>query len=227
MTYNDLFHVHTRRCRHAGEETDTDYIETAISLGAKSIFFTDHAPFPGDILGNRMHMEELPEYYGTLMKLKKAYADRIDVKIGLEIEYLPEFEDYYRFLLDTYDMKLFLGQHVCKYKGEFNFEYMDKSEEFQWLTDSVMQAVQKHYFAGVFHPERMFRNCVAWGTEQEAAAKSIWTEADTIEYNYSAVNSTWHEEFWKYKSHDNILYGIDAHSTSQLIAGTKYFRENM
>ena len=45
---NEIFHVHTWRCGHAGEEQDYEYVEKAIALGVKRIVFTDHCPFPGD-----------------------------------------------------------------------------------------------------------------------------------------------------------------------------------
>lgn len=38
---------------------DREYVEIAIALGATRIIFTDHAPFPGNPLGNRMPYEQL------------------------------------------------------------------------------------------------------------------------------------------------------------------------
>ncbi len=60
---NDVFHVHTYRCRHAENIPDRDYVEKAIELGAEGIWFTDHAPFPGVPFqrAHRMLCEELPE----------------------------------------------------------------------------------------------------------------------------------------------------------------------
>ena len=79
----EIFHVHTYRCKHASEERDWEYIEKAIELGATKIAFTDHAPFPGNPFGNRMDIEQLPEYLDTLQSLKEKYQDKIIVKIGL------------------------------------------------------------------------------------------------------------------------------------------------
>lgn len=56
---NEVFHVHMKRCGHEGNYDDREYVETAIALGATRIVFTDHAPFPGDPLGNRMPWEHL------------------------------------------------------------------------------------------------------------------------------------------------------------------------
>lgn len=50
----DLFHVHTFRCKHAEETGDEEYIKKAIKLGKTGIWFTDHAPFPGNPFGYRM-----------------------------------------------------------------------------------------------------------------------------------------------------------------------------
>ena len=59
----ELFHVHTFRCRHAEEIPDRAYVEKALELGAKGIWFTDHCPFPGDLFKreHRMLYKELPE----------------------------------------------------------------------------------------------------------------------------------------------------------------------
>ena len=63
----ELFHIHTHRCKHASSEADVEYVEKAIELGARKIVFTDHAPFPDNPFGNRMDIEELPEYIDCLL----------------------------------------------------------------------------------------------------------------------------------------------------------------
>ena len=63
---NPIFHVHTWRCKHASDETDEQYIKTALSLGANKITFTDHTPFPGDTFKNRMELSQLSEYVQSL-----------------------------------------------------------------------------------------------------------------------------------------------------------------
>ncbi len=78
----EIFHVHTKRCQHAGDHPDEAYIEKAIELGASRIVFTDHAPFPGNPFRNRMDMEQLPEYIETMHRNKKTYQDRIEILCG-------------------------------------------------------------------------------------------------------------------------------------------------
>ncbi len=74
---NDCFHVHTLRCGHAEDVSDEEYIKKAMELGAGAIWFSDHAPFPGDPFGNRMKYEQLDEYINTLTDLKKRYEEQI------------------------------------------------------------------------------------------------------------------------------------------------------
>lgn len=57
----------------------------------RGIIFTDHAPFPHDIFTGRMRFSELQGYISTLRKLKNEYSGLIDIRIGLEIEYMRSF----------------------------------------------------------------------------------------------------------------------------------------
>lgn len=34
---NEVFHVHTWRCKHAGDECDREYVDRAVMLGADRI----------------------------------------------------------------------------------------------------------------------------------------------------------------------------------------------
>ena len=119
----EIFHVHTWRCGHAGEEREEEYIKAAIRLGAKQITFTDHAPFPGDLFRGRMKMEELPECEDTLWELRAKYQGKIQVRIGLEAEYLPGFQAYYEKLKEDEGIEyLLLGQHFYELApGEYSF----------------------------------------------------------------------------------------------------------
>ena len=50
-----IFHVHTFRCKHGSDESDEDYIRTALSLGAEKITFTDHCTYPRNPFKNHCH----------------------------------------------------------------------------------------------------------------------------------------------------------------------------
>ena len=189
----ELFHIHTHRCKHSSSEADVEYVEKAIELGARKIVFTDHAPFPDNPFGNRMDIEELPEYIDSLAELKNTYKKKIEVRCGLEIEYLPSFRDYYLNLkkMDGIDL-LMIGQHFFEhYEGNYSFSDEDKTNEFIGLCESMVQGINTGLFDVVAHPDRAFRRCRQFGHREIEAAKSvIWAAVSNgvyLEKNYSSV----------------------------------------
>ena len=72
-----IFHIHGHRCKHASDEREIEYVKKAIELGAETIVFTDHAPFPENPFNYRMALDELIEYVETLRELKQQYRDHI------------------------------------------------------------------------------------------------------------------------------------------------------
>lgn len=132
-----IFHVHGYRYKHASEEQEIEYIQKAIELGAKEIVFTDHAPFPGTPFNYRMAMEELKEYVGTWKVLQQQYKGMIEVKGGLEIEYIPTYADYYRELKEKWELDiLLLGQHFSLLaEGSYTFDLENKSDEAHYLAE--------------------------------------------------------------------------------------------
>ena len=168
-----VFHVHTRRCGHAEEIEDETYILRAIDIGADSIYFTDHAPFPKNPFRNRMDFEQLDEYLTILKNLRDKYENTIQVKIGLEAEYLPSFSDYYELLRNKDDIDLLiLGQHHSEIApGKYTFELDDKSEEWKYLMDGQIEGAESGYFDVVAHPDRLLRGksyvLQAWSRHHE------------------------------------------------------------
>lgn len=240
---NEIFHVHTIRCKHASEESDEEYIKKAIELNAKSIAFTDHGPFPGNVFGNRMLIEELPEYIETLNKLKDKYKDKIKVWVGLEIEYFPGFdnmangESYYKRLkaMEGLDF-LMLGQHMYEVNvGHYSFS-LDKDEldylEAIGMGKSVADGIATGYFDVVAHPDRTFRRRKMWDEELAQIGRNIIEQAleyDVIlEQNESSkrYKRQYWKEFWdmakELSDSDQtgrelkIIRGLDAHETGEL-----------
>lgn len=207
----DIFHVHTYRCGHASMEQDEDYILAAEKLGAKSITFTDHAPFPGNPFTGRMLFEQLPEYISTLKALKEVYQDRIKVNIGLEIEYLPFFNSYYKELDEEEDIDcLLLGQHFCELPNvEWSFRFNNIG-----LMESQIQAVKTGYFDAIAHPDRYML------PEEAVLVKDLVKECKcydvALEHNLSVDEK---DEFWRCLDDDSKTFiGYDAHSIKDMQA---------
>lgn len=224
--WQDIFHIHTKRCGHAFGE-DYEYIEAAIKLGAEQIVFTDHVPFPGDPFGNRMKISEKDEYLNTLGRLQQEYAGRINVLKGFEIEYLPSFKGYYKELKadDRIDVML-LGQHMYEcHDGTYSFSLPSRAEEYKGLADAIFEGAETGLFDVIAHPERIFMRCTNIMDDSVFVCmyKIIQSLQDGMymEYNYSSAQTcTLFEYFWIRAegalSKETIIKGYDAHSVEEM-----------
>lgn len=226
----DIFHVHTRRCLHASDEPDEEYVKKALDLGASKITFTDHAPFPGDPFTHRMNYDQLPEYINSIKSLKKAYDGRIEVVLGLEIEYLPSFKTYYEELRANPDIEvLMIGQHMFELSpGDYSFKH-----EGLWypeVADSLIEAIKTGFFDGTAHPDRIYKFEESWTPQMDGIARTIIRESGLrgmfIEQNEESKrteNYYW-QQFWditeemrnSFDTPLRILRGVDAHSTAEI-----------
>lgn len=227
----EIFHVHTWRCGHAGEEKEEAYIKEAIRLGAKQITFTDHAPFPGDFFRGRMRMDQLKEYKETLWELREKYKEVIRIRIGLEAEYLPEFTDYYKALKEDEQIEfLMLGQHFYEVEpGVYSFSGQRKEGENR--ANGIMQAqlagIESGFFSCIAHPDRGYRYLKKSEDADMGLAKEVIAAAETyqisFEKNLSSMERSWFYEelFWNFCNQDYIV-GLDAHSVTEMINRYRY-----
>lgn len=223
----ELFHVHTYRCRHAGAEPDEAYVQKAIEMGASRIIFTDHAPFPADPFGNRMDYAQLSEYLSSLETLRKKYADVIEVKIGLEVEYLPKYQDYYAYLSKSgkFDV-LMLGQHFFQWKDTYSFSMDDHfldAQEYVGIQRALLEGMKSGWFQVVAHPDRMFQRCRKWTVEMEDLSRELIHNAleqdMVLERNLSSMHKEYQywKEFWNLVPNTaRTIIGLDAHATATL-----------
>lgn len=223
-----IFHVHTYRCQHASNERELDYIKMAIEIGANKIVFTDHAPFPNNPFNYRMDMKELGEYVKTLSDLKQRYGELIDIKIGLEIEFIPKYLDYYNVLKNEREIDiLLLGQHFSQMSdGSYTFELKDKSQEVLYLADGIMAGMETGYFDVVAHPDQIFRRTKKWNLDTEELSRKIKVRAmqtgTILEKNISNMfekkrKNLFQKEFWTDLPIGlETIYGVDAHSIEEM-----------
>ncbi len=226
----ELMHVHTYRCKHAGTAREFQYIDEAIRLGAKRIAFTDHAPFPGNPFTNRMDYEELAEYVQTIRELKKKYEGQIEILCGLEVEFLPSFLEYFKELRAMEGMDILLvGQHFYEHKpGSFSYADPVKTYEFEGQCEAMAQAIETQLFDIIAHPDRSFRVSETLGNREQKSVQRIlsaYAAADKkpyLEKNISSmrVKGFYKEEFWRMVPPETkITFGVDAHNVDDLTIG--------
>ncbi|MDL2255933.1 histidinol-phosphatase [Parabacteroides sp. OttesenSCG-928-G06] len=81
------YHSHSTFCD--GRDTAEVFLQEAIRQGFRAYGFSSHSPLPFETFWN-MPAKEMPAYLEEIDRLKKKYSDRIEVYIGLEVDYLDE-----------------------------------------------------------------------------------------------------------------------------------------
>lgn len=87
-------HCHTPLCNHAVGEPE-EYAAMAELRGLKGIVFTCHCPLPDGFAKEvRMTPEEFDVYVAMVERARKAFAGRVDVRLGLESDFYPGVESW-------------------------------------------------------------------------------------------------------------------------------------
>lgn len=230
------YHTHSKRCLHA-YGTEEDYVQAALQAGLSVLGFTDHAPFPDHDFGLRMPYSELEEYFFAVEHLATKYSSDIIIRKSLEIEYLPQYEEYYQFLLHTYKPDyLLLGEHFYfNQKGEiFNIYNAESSDDYIHYANSIASALKTGCFQMIAHPDLFALNKFAWDRNCDAASEIIIEAAldakAVLEFNANGYRRGIHEypdgkrymyphlNFWKKVSEAGaaVIIGADAHEPYQV-----------
>ena len=86
------------------------YVERAIELGLKEVGFSDHNPLPHGFGANvRMKESELEYYVNRVQELRFVYRGKIDVMLGLEMDFVEGLEDYLAKQITDYPWDYILG----------------------------------------------------------------------------------------------------------------------
>ena len=119
-------HTHSQFCPHGSREATEQFIERAIALGFETYSLTEHPPLPRDFIDPTadhscgMRQEDLEPYLLHAQKLKKRYAERIEIRVGLEVDYIPGYESDVRTMLNDYGSQMddaLLSVHFLEGKG--------------------------------------------------------------------------------------------------------------
>lgn len=106
-------HTHHARCGHA-EGTLADVAGWAVERGMAVLGVSDHAPRfadPADhpLPDTQMARSQWDGYLAEAAALRDELAGRLDLRVGVEADYLPGTEDVYRAALDRPELDYVLG----------------------------------------------------------------------------------------------------------------------
>lgn len=148
-------HMHTPLCKHARGPLE-GYAAQAERVGLRGITFTCHSPMPfGWNPQPRMTSGQLPEYVDMVMATRAAYAGRVDVRLGLESDYLPGFERWLDDLHRRYDFSTILGS-VHPQTDEYKSLYFDGASRIEYeksYFENLANAAESGLFDCLSHPD--------------------------------------------------------------------------
>lgn len=147
-------HCHTPLCRHAFGEPE-EYAEAAERRGLKGIIFTCHAPLPDNLAAEvRMRPEEWGDYVALVARARRAFAGRVDVRLGIESDFAPGLEPWLRELHAREPLSHVLGSvhmQMPFYKARFftgdPFAYQ------QTYYEHLAQAAETGLYDTLAHPD--------------------------------------------------------------------------
>lgn len=109
------FHMHTEFSGDS-EAPVRAMLDAALERGMEAVCITDHIDedYPEDSeTGTNPFLFDLDQYFQVLREIKKEYADRLDLRIGVELGLQPHLGERYRKLIETYPFDFVIGSlHV-------------------------------------------------------------------------------------------------------------------
>ena len=173
-------HMHTPLCKHAFGEPE-EYAEQALAKGLRGIIFTCHSPMPRGFWPQvRMGMEEFDTYCAIVQRAADAYRGRLEIRLGMESDYFPGFEDWIAELHQKVPFHYCLGS--VHWQGKDYLERFGQCDDlefqrtyFKLLADSAETGL----FDCLAHPD-LIKNYKPYDWSLEAVLPAVTTALDRI-----------------------------------------------
>lgn len=156
------YHTHHVRCGHASGELE-EYVLKGIEIGLDQLGLSDHMPLlhvdPASYYpGMAMPMDELPNYVEEALRLQQKYKDRIDIRVGLEGDYIEGYEAEIERIIKAYPWDYvigsvhFLGEwDITDYRQTDGWKERDAYEVYVQYYDAVCKACRTGFYDYIGH----------------------------------------------------------------------------
>ena len=147
-------HTHTALCGHA-EGEPIDYAKTAQRAGLTGIIVTDHNPFDsGWESGLRMAPREFSEYLDMIERAQSAWAGIVDVRPGIECDFMPGMEKEVERVLQLTDFDYVLGSVHCNMRSYLKKYFTGDVLAYTRLYyEHLGDAAESGFFDALSHPD--------------------------------------------------------------------------
>ncbi|MBR6392362.1 MAG: histidinol-phosphatase [Eubacterium sp.] len=219
-------HTHTYRCNHARGE-DEDFVLAAIENGYTTMGFSDHAPyiFPDGFKYSdfRMKPYRTQDYTDSVRELQEKYKDKIDIKLGFEVEWYPDLIEKELEYLKSFNYDyLILGQHFIGNEIEKWAQYAGhktgKVKYLDMFIKQVLAAARSGEITYIAHPDiyRFTGSGKIYAEKMDYFLKELKEIDIPIEYNFLGYKENRHypnPAFWELaaKHQNRTVIGLDAH----------------
>ncbi len=173
-------HSHTPLCMHATGEPE-EYAEIAHARGLRGLIITCHNPMPDDFSANvRMRADQLDHYIDMVAQARAVWADRVDVRLGLEADYFAGYESWLQQQLDSTNFHFVLGS-VHPHTEEFKERYWhgDPVEVQRTYFRLLADAAETGLFDSLSHPD-LIKNMTARDWQPDRLMGDICRALDRI-----------------------------------------------
>lgn len=150
-------HTHHVRCGHADGNIE-DYILAGIDAGLSVIGISDHSPYfyheedqPSP--GIAMARSDFANYVSEVLRLKEKYAGRIEVLLGMESDYFPDYVEAYREAYKDVPFDYLIGSvHQVSGVSIFNRNRWKKLDEAGHINEkeSYYELIKQSALSGMF-----------------------------------------------------------------------------
>ncbi len=222
-------HNHTSLCKHANG-TMEEYIQKAIEQKIDVFGFSCHNPMEFD-RQFRMEFEELSFYVEEIQRLKAKYASQIEIKMALEIDFLPRFLEE-----RVFDLPLDYRIGAVHFLGDWGFdnpefirEYARRDINVCWeqYFEATKQMAESGKFDIVAHMDLLkvfnYRPTKDLRKNIESALKAVKKANMAVEINAAGLRKEVKEQYPSkeilemcYGLEIPIVFSSDAHSIEQI-----------
>ncbi|SFF34961.1 histidinol-phosphatase (PHP family) [Paenibacillus algorifonticola] len=232
------YHTHHVRCGHA-IGTLEEYVQKGIELGLVQLGLSDHLPLihvdPATYYPEMaMPMEELPRYIEECLMLKEKYKTQIDIRVGLEGDYIEGYERQIEDIIKAYPFDYvigsvhFLGEwDITDFRQTHGWEGKNRLAVYEQYYDAVQKAAATGLYDFIGHIDVIKR--FGFKPEEDvthlenAALEAVKRHGLAIELNASGLRTPAEEMFpsrrmleYALKLGIPITVGSDAHQPERL-----------
>jgi histidinol-phosphatase (PHP family) len=188
-------HMHTPLCKHAVGEPE-EYAAVAQQRGLQGIVVTCHNPTDNGWSPQvRMSVAEFDDYVAMIERARQTWAGRVDVRLGIESDYVPGMEQWLEKFHNMAEFNHVLGS-VHPQLGQYQERYFDGNYETFQRTyfEHLALAAESGLFDTLAHPD-LVKNTAPDDWDLDRVLDTIHSSLDRIaaagtamELNTSGLN---------------------------------------